>query len=209
MIKKILLASVLLLTGQVVLAQDEEVDKFQEGTHYLKIDQASAMPDDGKVEVTVIFSYLCSHCNTLEPYVENWEKKKPDYVKMNRIHVDFGGASSMMARGYIAAEMTGIADQSHSAMMDAIWKQHRQFRNPDQLATFYANFGVDKDRFLANYNSFALDSQLRRNTQNVKTFGVKGTPCIVVNRKYLVQNTSVIMDVVDYLIARETAAAAQ
>jgi len=206
MIQKILLASILLLGGQVAFAQQGETDKFQEGTHYIKIGQVPAASDDGKIQVTVVFSYLCSHCNALEPYVENWAKRQPADVKINRIHVDFGGASSLMARGYIAAEMTGIADQSHPAMMDAIWKQRKQFRNADQLADFYANFGVDKDRYLANYNSFALDSQMRRNMQNVKTFGVTGTPVIIVNQKYRVPNTGVIMDVVDFLIARESAA---
>jgi thiol:disulfide interchange protein DsbA len=206
MIQKILLASVLLLVGQVALAQQGEVDKFQEGTHYIKIGQVPAASEDDAIEITEVFSYLCSHCNSLEPYIENWQKKQPANVKFNRIHVDFGGASSLMARGYIAAEMTGIADQSHPAMMDAIWKQRKQFRNADQLADFYANFGVEKDRYLANYNSFALDSQMRRSMQNVKTYGVTGTPCIIVNQKYLVPNTPVIMDVVDFLIARETAA---
>ena len=206
MIQKILLASILLLGSQTALAQQGEVVEFQEGTHYTKIGQVPAVSDDDDIEVTVVFSYLCSHCNALEPYVENWAERKPADVKVNRIHVDFGGASSLMARGYVAAEMTGIADQSHPAMMDAIWKQRKQFRNVDQLADFYANFGVEKDRYLANYNSFALDSQMRRNMQNVKTYGVTGTPVIIVNQKYRVPNTKVIMDVVDFLIARESTA---
>lgn len=206
MIRKILLASIFLLSSQVALAQQEQSDKFKEGTHYFKIKQAPPIRSDNSVEVTVIFSYLCSHCNVLDHYIENWVKKKPANVKMNRMHVDFGGGSALMARGYIAAEMMGIADQSHSSMMDAIWKHRRRFRNPNQLADFYANFGLKKDRFLANFNSFALDSQLRRNMHDVKIFGVTGTPCIVVNRKYLVQNTPSVLDVVDFLIAKETAA---
>lgn len=206
MIRKVLLIGLLLLGSQLAFAQQEPSDKFQEGTHYFKLNQATAPSEDNSVEMTVIFSYLCSHCNTLEPYIENWAKTKPDNVKMNRIHVDFGGASTLFARGYIAAEMTGVADQSHGALMDAIWKKGKRFRNGEQLADFYTDFGVDKDRFMASFTSFALDSQLRRNTHDVKTFGVNGTPAIVVNRKYRVPNTSVIMDVVDYLIARESAA---
>ena len=209
MIGKILLASVLLLSSQVALAQQEQTDKFKEGVHYLKIKQAPTITNNDSVEVTEIYSYLCGHCNVLNQYIKEWEKTKHANVKMNRLHVDFGGASSLMARGYIAAEMMGIADQSHRAMMDAIWKHQRRFRNPDQLADFYANFGVDKGRFLANFNSFALDSQLRRNAQDVRIFGVTGTPCLVVNRKYLIPNTAVVLDVLDYIIAKETATAAQ
>ena len=125
---------------------------------------------------------------------------------MNRLHVVFGKPHETMARGYITAEMTGIADESHGAMMDAIWKQGKRFRGPEDLAHFYADFGVDEKRFLANYNSFAADSQLRRSNRDVRLFGVTGTPSIVVNRKYRVPNIPSVMDVVDFLIARESAA---
>ena len=210
MIRKILLASILLLSSQVALAQQEQPDKYQEGTHYFKIDKAPAKWDDDSdhnIEVTVIFNYLCGHCNVLDPRIDKWAEKKPANVTLNRMHVDFGSRElEMLSRGYIIAEMTGIIDQAHPAMMDAIWKHRRRFRNPNQLADFYANFGLKKDRFLANFNSFALDSQLRRNMHDVKIFGVTGTPCIVVNRKYLVQNTQSVLDVVDFLIAKETAA---
>ena len=185
MIRKILLASVLIIASQFAFAQQAEAEKFQEGVHYFKIAQVPAASDNDEIQVTVVFSYLCSHFNTLDPYVESWAKRQPDNIKLNRIHVDFGGASSMM---------------------DAIWKQRKRFRSPEQLADFYADFGVEQDRYLANYNSFALDSQMRRNMQNVQTYGVTGTPAIVVAQKYRVPNTSVIMDVVDYLIAIETTA---
>ena len=206
MIRKILLAGIFLLGSQFALAQQEQSDQFEEGTHYFTLNQATAPSDDNSVEVTVVFSYLCSHCNTLEPYVENWAKTKPANVKMNRIHVDFGGASSLFARGYIAAEMTGVADQSHGPLMNAIWKEGKRFRKGEQLADFYTAFGVEKSRYMASFTSFALDSQLRRNVHDVKTFGINGTPAIVVNRKYRVPNTRVIMDVVDYLVAKESAA---
>lgn len=203
MIQKLLFATALLLGSQTALAQTEP---FQEGTHYFNTNQAQPPSEDGSVEVTVVFSYLCNHCNVLEPYVQSWEQRKPENVKMHRLHVNFGRPHELMARGYIAAEMLGIADESHQAMMDAIWKDRRQFRNRDQLADFYAGFGVEKDRFLANFSSFAADSQLRRSERDVKLFGVTGTPSIIVNRKYRVPNTGVVWDVVDYLVARESVA---
>jgi thiol:disulfide interchange protein DsbA len=206
MIQKTLFAIIFLFCSQLALAQQEQPNNFQEGTHYFKLAQATTSADDNSVEVTMVFSYLCNHCYALEPFIQNWEKKKPDNVKMNRIHVVFGRPHEVMARGYIAAEMTGIADESHVALMDAIWKQGKRFRTPEELADFYAKFGVDKSRFLANYNSFAADSQLRRTNRDVKLFGVTGTPSIVVNRKYRVPNIKDVMDVVDFLIAKESAA---
>lgn len=208
MIQKIILVLCLLLGSHMAMAQE---DKYQEGVHYFKLDQAQ--PYTGVVEITEIFSYACSHCNTFEPYVQNWKKSLPENVKFNRIPVVFGNRTwEMMARGYIAAEMMGIVEESHVALMDAIWKQRRQFRSLDQLADFYAGFGVEKDAFLANYQSFAADSQLRKSQRDVLQFGIQGTPSMVVNRKYRVISSKdvtsfeAILDVVDFLVEKETSA---
>jgi len=210
MFYKVILAFSLLLGSQLVIAQQ---DKYQEGVHYFKIDQVPADNGSGIVEVTEIFSYACSHCNTFEPYMQSWSEKKADNVKLTRIPVVFGRkAWEMMARGYIAAEMLGIVEESHIAMMDAIWKDGKQFRNLDQLADFYTGFGVEKSAFIAHFQSFAADSQLRKSQRDVQLFGINGTPCLVVNRKYRVTSSKdvkdfdAMLDVVDFLVLKETPA---
>ena len=210
MIQKVIIAAALLLGSQLAMAQAEP---YQEGVHYFKIGQVPADTGSGTVEVTELFSYACSHCNTMEPYVQSWNQSKPDNVVFNRIGVAFGRkAWEMMARAYITAEMLGIADETHVAMMDAIWKQGKQFRTLDELADFYSGFGVERSAFLANYQSFAADSTLRKSQRDVKLFGITGTPSLVVNRKYRVQSSkdvkdfNAMLDVVDYLVAKETAA---
>lgn len=210
MIRNVFLALSLLLASQFALAQGEP---YQEGVHYFKVDQVPAQNDSGMVEVTELFSYACSHCNTFEPYMQSWIKSKPENVKVNRIAVAFGRrAWEMMARAYITADMLGIAEESHVAMMDAIWKQNKQFRSLDELADFYSGFGVDRDAFLANFNSFAADSQLRKSQRDVQLFGITGTPSMVVARKYRVSSNkdvkdfNAMLDVVDYLVEKETLA---
>ena len=210
MIQKMIIALSLLLGSQAALAQAEP---YQEGVHYFKIDQVPATNDSGNIEVTELFSYACSHCNTFEPYLRSWNQSKPDNVVFQRIGVAFGRkAWEMMARAYIAAEMLGIAEESHEAMMDAIWKQGKQFRNLDDLAEFYSGFGVEKAAFLAHYQSFAADSQLRKSQRDIALFGIKGTPSLVVNRKYRVESNKdvagfdAMLDIVDFLVSKETAA---
>lgn len=208
MFQKILIGLSLLVGSQLAIAQ---LEPYQEGVHYFKIDQAPAVTNSGTVEVTELFSYACSHCNTFEPYLDSWNKSKADNVVFNRISVAFGRkAWEMMARAYITAEMLGIAEESHAAMMDAIWKQGKQFRNLDELADFYSGFGVERSAFLANFQSFAADSQLRKSQRDVQLFGITGTPSLVVNRKYRVQSSkdvadfNAMLDVVDFLVSKET-----
>ncbi|MGB5486807.1 MAG: thiol:disulfide interchange protein DsbA/DsbL [Lysobacterales bacterium] len=208
MIQKVIIALSLLLGSQLAMAQ---LEPYQEGVHYFKINQVPAETDSDTVEVTELFSYGCSHCNTFEPYLNSWNETKPGNVNFNRIAVAFGRkAWEMMARAYITAEMLGIEDESHMAMMDAIWKEGKQFRKLDDLADFYTDFGVEKSAFLANYQSFAADSQLRKSQRDVNLFGITGTPSLVVNRKYRVQSSkdvkdfNAMLDVVDFLVNKET-----
>jgi len=212
MIHNVILALGLLLGSQLSMAQQE---KFQEGVHYFSLNQATSPADSDSIEVTEIFSYACSHCNTFEPYVQNWVKTKPANAKLTRIPVVFGNRSyEMMARAYIAADMMGIVEETHVALMDAIWKERKQFRTLDQLADFYAGFGVEKDAFLAHYQSFAADSQLRKDQRDVLQFGITGTPSLVVNRKYRIVTSKdvpgfeVMLDVANFLVEKETSTAA-
>ena len=208
MLHKVILALGLLLGSQLSMAQQE---KFQEGVHYFSLNQAPSQTDFDTIEVTEIFSYACSHCNTFEPYVQNWKKNKPANAKLTRIPVVFGNRSyEMMARAYIAADMLGIVEETHVALMDAIWKERKQFRTLDQLADFYAGFGVEKSAFLAHYQSFAADSQLRKDQRDVLQFGITGTPSLVVNRKYRIVTSKdvpgfeAMLDVANFLVEKET-----
>jgi thiol:disulfide interchange protein DsbA len=209
MMHKAILALCLLLGSQLTMAQQ---DIYQQGVHYFKIAQTPAQTGSDVIEVTEIFSYACSHCNTFEPYMQSWNKSKPENVKLTRIPVVFGRKSwELIARGYIAAEMMGIVEESHIAMMDAVWKQGKQFRSMEELADFYSGFGVERSAFIAHFQSFAADSLLRKSQRDVQLFGITGTPSLVVNRKYRITSSKdvrdfdAMLDVVDFLVAKETA----
>ena len=93
-----LLGATLMLFGGTVQAQGQGMVPYQEGLHYFKIDNAKAIPGD-TVEVMEFFSYLCSHCNTFEPYVNSWAERIPEYVDFKRIP----GISSPWVMGHVRA----------------------------------------------------------------------------------------------------------
>lgn len=194
-----------------VTAQAQGMVPFQEGLHYFKIDQAPAVSSD-KVKVEEMFSYLCSHCNTFEPYVNSWAAKAPEYVDFKRIPVVFGRASwELYARGFITAEFMGVPEEAHMAMMDRLWKEKKMLRSLDQVADFYAQFGADKDKFLSTAQSFAVDGRLRKDQQLIKDYGITGTPSLVVAGKYRVAGSAALpsfeamLECVDYLVQMEAA----
>ena len=198
------------------LAQDGKPVPYQEGLHYTKIEGAQAVPAGGPIRVEEAFSYLCSHCNTFDPYIASWKKRLPDGVEFQRIPVVFGRSSwELYARGYVTAQMLSISDDAHTAMMDKLWKEKKIMRSMDELAEFYSQFGVDKEKFAATARSFAVDSQLKKDQRRVQDYGVTGTPTLIFNGTYRISGSAavpsfdVMLDVVDFLIEQERARSQQ
>ena len=210
-----LCVTALLLFSNLAQAQANKPVPYQEGLHYFLIEGAPTK-SDGTMQLEEAFSYLCTHCYTFEPYITSWKQRKPENVKFRRIPVVFGrGSWELYARGYVTAEMMNVPAEAHTALMDRIWKEKAIIRNLDELATFYSQFGLDKEKFISTSRSFAVDGMLRKDQSLVRTYGIRGTPSVVLNGKYriagsaAVGNYDVMFDIVDYLIELETSASQQ
>ncbi|MEE8338819.1 MAG: thiol:disulfide interchange protein DsbA/DsbL [Xanthomonadales bacterium] len=204
----LMLAAVLLLSAPVH-AQSGSSVQYQEGLHYFLIEEGTPAPE-GATELVEVFSYMCSHCNTFEPYINSWAKRNADNVKFSRIPVVFGRkAWEIYARAFVTAQMMGLGDDVHAALMDKLWKEKAVMRSMEDLAGFYSNFGVESKTFLATSKSFAVDARMRKEQRLVQTYGIRATPSLVLNGKYRISGNAavpsfdVMLDVVDYLVASE------
>ncbi|CAD7346695.1 thiol:disulfide interchange protein DsbA/DsbL [Xanthomonas arboricola] len=171
-------------------------------------------PLAGKVEVVEVFGYTCPHCAHFEPTLEAWVAKQPSYVRFTPVPAAFGGFWDAFARAYFAADILGVAKRSHRAMFEAIHeKQTVPTQNvaPEELAAFYAGYGVPQQRFIETYKSQAVDARLDAAREFAKRSKLPGTPAIIVNGRYLIgaRNYPDMLRVADYLIAREHAAPAK
>ncbi|MBT8040520.1 MAG: thiol:disulfide interchange protein DsbA/DsbL [Xanthomonadales bacterium] len=205
-----LLALTTIMAG-AVQAQGRGLVPYQEGLHYFEIDNASAVTGD-KVEVLELFSYLCSHCSTFEPYINAWAAKTPEHVDFKRVAVVFGrGSWELYARAFATAHIMNLPEEVHMAMMDRLWKEKKVMRSLDEIADFYVQFGADKKKFLSTAQSFAVDGKIRKEQQLVRAYGITGTPSLVVNGKYRISGNAALpsfeamLDVVDYLVEIERA----
>jgi thiol:disulfide interchange protein DsbA len=54
------------------------------------------------------------------------------------------------------------------------------------ISDFVATKGVDKAKFSSAYNSFSLMSKVTRAKQMIRSYGIAGTPTLVVDGKYLI-----------------------
>lgn len=174
---------------------------FQEGKDYVRLPTPAPTATPDKIEVIEMFWYGCPHCYDLEPIAQEWLKRKPENVIFTRIPVAFGKTWESGARAYYAAEALGVLDKIHQPLFDA-FHQHK-LNNEDQLAAFFAEYGVDQEAFRKAYKSFQTETQLRRGNQLAQRYGVRGVPAVIVNGKYDVRSPR-IFEVVDFLITKES-----
>lgn len=182
--------------------------EFEEGVQYQRLSVPVKTSTDDKIEVVEVFWYGCPHCFRLEPMVEKWLETKPDNVKFVRIPAALGRAWEIHAKAFYVAKILGILDKVHRPLFDAIHVEGKRLNTPDQMAEFFAEYGVDKQTFDKVFNSFELETDYRRSQQLVREYGVTGVPTFIVDGKYLTTGSMAgseekIFDVVNYLIKKE------
>ncbi|MFT4248172.1 MAG: thiol:disulfide interchange protein DsbA/DsbL [Pseudomonas sp.] len=185
------------------------------GEDYIEItDGQPYLPLDGKIEVAEVFGYPCPHCAHFEPKLEQWAARQPKYVRLTPVPAAFGGPWDAFARAYLAADALGVASKSHLAMFQAIHDKHSmpvQNVAPEELAAFYADYGVAPQVFIDTLKSAQVDARLKAAREFALRSGVRGTPSIIVNGRYLARGKDFddVLRVTDWLVARERAATAR
>jgi thiol:disulfide interchange protein DsbA len=213
----------------VVLAQSATAaPRWVEGADYVRLatPQHTTVPA-GKVEVMEVFSYGCPGCNAFQPSVERLKHDLPANAQMSFLPASFRPDENfpMLQRAYFTAQALGIADRTHQAIYDAVWKTgelaaedpvtHRLRKPPtiENAASCYQKLtGMSAAKFLEVSHSFSVDMKMRAADAQIMAMEVPGTPCIVVNGKYRVVtdvHSSVrsyddLISVVRYLVAKES-----
>jgi thiol:disulfide interchange protein DsbA len=180
------------------------------GTNYFVIDPPQPTASGDKIEVLEVFSYACSHCAHFQPYAEQLKKSLPSYATFGYMPAIFSAQWEPYARAFYTAQSLGVLEQTHQALFDALHRDHIPMSTIDELATFYAQHGVERSKFLAESASFEVESKLARARTIVAADGVDGTPSIVVDGKYRVTGASAggypqLIELVDWLVKKEHA----
>jgi protein dithiol oxidoreductase (disulfide-forming) len=175
--------------------------KWVEGKNYFTIDPAQPTGVPDKIVVTEAFSYACPACNAFHTTADQLAQALPSNAVMTYLPVSFRPDENfpLFQRAYFAAKALGVADKTYDAMFDAVWKSgelasddlttgrpkpQSAWPTIDDVAKFYAKYGVDPKEFVAVANSFSINTQMKRADDMVKAYGVEGTPTIIVNGKY-------------------------
>ena len=162
-------------------AQDDE---FVEGGHYELLTEVQPVQTGDKIEVVELFWYLCPHCYRIEPYMQRWLKNKPENAEFVLMPAVLSKQWEYQARAYYVFEALGMVDELHSRFFDAIHRDKRAFRTPEQLADWVAERDGDRQAVLNTFDSFAVENKLNFSRIMSRQYGVSGVPAIIVDGRY-------------------------
>ncbi|HUO44130.1 MAG TPA: thiol:disulfide interchange protein DsbA/DsbL [Burkholderiales bacterium] len=159
-----------------------------QGRDYLPLTPPQPTEDSKKIEVIEFFWYGCPHCYHLEPSLNAWLRHKPADVEFRRVPAVLQSAWMPLTRTYYALVALGVADKYHSAIFEAIHKEGKRnlITDPNAIADWLATKGLDKQKFLDAYNSFAVNGRSQRAVDISGAYNIDGTPTLAINGKYLI-----------------------
>ena len=208
--KKLFASLLLLTTALLPLAANADTagDKYTAGKDYqiITVPVHTANPD--KIEVNEVFWYGCPHCYHFEALLEPWAKRLPADVDYQRTPAVWRPAMEVHARAYYAAKQLGVLDAMHNIIFKAMQEEKKALKDEDEVVALFVNHGTAEADIRKAYDSFSVQSQTRQGDARARSYGVQGTPEIIINGKYRVSTEDAgsqenMLKVADVLIAKE------
>lgn len=203
-------SALVLSTAQAQTTAPAQVQgkKPELGTDYLQLDKPAAVEAPaGKIEVVEFFWYSCPHCNVFEPTFDAWSKRVPKDVLVRRVPVAFRDDFAPQQRLFYALEAMGLLEQLHRKVFAAIHSEKQNLATGDAIVDWVAKQGVNKAKFLENFNSFSVSTKTSRATQLQNAYKVEGVPALGVGGRFytdgsLAKSMERSLQVVEFLIAQ-------
>ncbi|NBT55891.1 MAG: thiol:disulfide interchange protein DsbA/DsbL [Betaproteobacteria bacterium] len=155
------------------------------GTDYMVLEKrASVEAPAGKIEVVEFFWYSCPHCNAFEPTLNAWVKGVAKDVSVRRVPVAFRDDFVPQQRLFYALEAMGLLDKLHGQVFAAIHVEKQKLARGDEIGDWVGKQGVDKTKFMEQYNSFSISTKATRGAQLQNAYRVEGVPALGVAGRF-------------------------
>lgn len=166
--------------------------------------------EKGKIEVIEFFSYMCPHCDHIDPFVNKWSKTLSKDVSFQRFPVVFRPQWEAPAKLYYTLDALGELEKLHPAAFAAIHREKADLQKEAGVINWAVSKGLDRKKFTDTYNSFAVQSKAQGGKQKQGGYGIPGVPAFVVAGKYRTPDNfpgdfDALLKLVDGLVAKARA----
>ena len=223
-----LVAMLALTVAGLAGASLAQAQNWVAGKHYSIIPPQRTNVPAGKVEVMEVFSYGCPACNGFLSTMKKLKAALPANAQLVYLPASWNKSENwpLFQRAYLTAQSLGVAEKAHESMFQAIWttgelgvtepsgRLKKTLPSIEDTARFYERAtGVKAADFVKASKSFGVDLKMRQADSQIIAMQVTGTPSLVVNGKYRVNNENIqspeqVVELVKFLVAKESAPAA-
>lgn len=173
---------------------------------YKVIDSSARPGESDRIQVTEFFWYGCPHCYRFAPLIEDWKESKPDDVAFRHIPAVLSDRWALHGRAFFAAQALGVVDEFHWPMFRAMHEDGKRMRSEEEIGEFVDSLGLDGEEFVGAMNSLGVDTRMRRARDLQQTYGVSGTPSVVIDGRYITSGSQAgsfdrMIEVIDERVA--------
>jgi thiol:disulfide interchange protein DsbA len=162
------------------------------GRDYQLLKRPQPTESGNKVEVLEFFWYGCPHCNTLQPSLHAWLKRKPADVEFRRMPAAFQESWVPLTRVYYTLDAMGLVEKLHLDVFAAIHDKKVRLQDPKVMLEWVGAKGVDQKKYTDTANSFSVQSRTQRAMDVTRAYDIPGTPAIVIDGRYLTAPSMIV-----------------
>jgi protein-disulfide isomerase len=142
-------------------------------------------PKDAPVTIVEFFDPACEACRAFHPIVKDIMATYPDEVRVVLRYAAFHPPSQQAIRLLEAARLQGKLDPVLERLLETQprWAPHG--RTPESVWNSLDGTGLDIERAQRESQMPHIVSVLNQDAEDIKAFGVRGTPTFFVNGKAL------------------------
>ncbi|MBK1644177.1 twin-arginine translocation pathway signal protein [Thiocapsa imhoffii] len=175
------------LMGTALMPVSASATELVQGRDWRAISPPQPSGNPGEIEVIEFFSYGCPHCMDLNPVIKPWGANLPADVTFKQVPVTFGRAAwANLARLYYALEYSGDLERLDQAVFEALHQDRIKLFTERDIFKWVESQGVDLETFEPLFNSFAVETQIKRSDSLVQRYDVTAVPMIAVDGRFVV-----------------------
>ena len=176
----------------------------REGVDYTVVQPAQpTSAPSGQTDVIEFFGYWCPACSAFEPSLRDWARRNAAGIRMSYVPIPthFREGQADLQKLYYALDAMGSERALRPKIFEAIHTRVlSDTADAGAIADWVATQGIDRTRFKATFDSFAVQSKVARANQIALAYGITGTPSLAIQGRYLVQADARRLPIVDQLV---------
>ncbi len=176
------------------------------GQHYRALNIAPPLQSG----ITFYFWPGSASSYQLEHALQNWQKLNPN-MEIQRIPLVTRPHWRLLAKAWLVAE---AIDKTNSlAFLNDLYKTIHQDSQPisniEELKQFFVSHDTDPLNFVTQFNSLAINQQLKSQQTAAALFPIIGVPTIIINNQWysdasMVKTSAQLIDVINLLLSENS-----